>query len=986
MKQDGKSYWRSLEQLTDDPSARKFLEREFPENATEAPEGITRRTMLSLLGASVSLAGLAACRRPAEKIVPYVNAPEDVIPGVPRYYATTMAQGHNAHGLVVESHEGRPTKIEGNELHPVTRGASNAVLQASILGLYDPDRSASVMQGEQKSSWDAFVAAWSEIEKPFLENGGAGLAVLTEPFSSPTLARLGAAFRARFPRARWVAWEPVSDENIYRGVEAAGGSTLQPLHHFERAKVILSLESDFLLTESNSVRDARGFADARRITSTSDSMSRLLVVESGLSLTGGNADHRLRLHSSMVGVLLARLATKLGLGSSAALDPQTEHWIDVLSRDLDQARGESLIVAGRRQPPEVHAAVLALNSALGNVGRTLTLHEMKDAAPSRLADLQSLTASMREGRVECLIVLGGNPAYNAPADLDFAGAAAGVEQRVHLGMERDETAEIAGWHLPQAHFLESWGDARAIGGTASVIQPLIAPLFGGVSAVEVLGLLIGAEPRTGHELVRETWQGMLDTSDFAKRWNRVLHDGLLPGSGATPVAVDVGSEAIDALARSVQGVSPAGASDLEVTFHPSPSVLDGRWANNGWLQELPDPVTKMTWDNAALLSPATAAELGLENQDVATLRLDGRELDAAVWIVPGQADHSVALVLGYGRRIAGRVAIDRGVNTFALRASSAQDFARGLSVTAAGRRYALSQTQDHGSMEGRPIVRETTLENFREHPTFAQEMVEHPPLEQLWASPQSYDDGYQWGMTIDLNACTGCNACVTACQSENNIPVVGKEQVGEGREMHWIRIDRYFNGELSDPQTVFQPVPCMHCENAPCEGVCPVAATVHDEEGLNVMVYNRCIGTRYCANNCPYKVRRFNFFNFTKDTPEVQKMVHNPDVTVRSRGVMEKCTYCTQRISAARIGAKLDGREIRDGDVTTACEQACPTRAITFGNIRDPESRVSRHKAQVRDYVMLPELNNRPRTSYLAKLRNPHPALAAPAETEKDHG
>jgi molybdopterin-containing oxidoreductase family iron-sulfur binding subunit len=689
-----------------------------------------------------------------------------------------------------------------------------------------------------------------------------------------------------------------------------------------------------------------------------------------------------------VGALLARLAAHMNRGglelSGAGAEPNLEvqgadAWIDALSGDLLSARGRSLIVAGRRQPPAVHAAVLALNAALGNLGQTVTLHEMPDAERSRGADLERLIVAMREQKVRCLVILGGNPVYDAPADLEFRAAIKRVGQVVHLGAYRDETGAPATWHLPQAHYLESWGDASAVGGVTSVVQPLIAPLYVGRSVVELLGLMVYGEHRPGHDLVRETWQGRLGELDFEQRWRRVLHDGLLADSASPEIQTKIG-DGLGELFRAARGEA-ATVDDLEIVFQSSPAVFDGRYANNGWLQELPDAVTKLTWDNAALLSPATAEALGVGSQDVVRLSYRDRQLEMPVWIVPGQCDHTVAVSLGYGRERGGRIAAGRGFDTYLLRTAAAPDFDRGLRLAGAGRTYKLAQTQDHGSMEGRAVFREASLAEFREHPAFAREMdVESPPLESLWTD-HSYATGYQWGMTIDLNTCTGCNACVTACQSENNVPIVGKERVDEGREMHWIRVDRYFTGTPEDPQTVFQPVPCMQCENAPCEQVCPVAATVHDQEGLNTMIYNRCIGTRYCLNNCPYKVRRFNFFNFTKDTPEVQKMAYNPDVTVRSRGVMEKCTYCTQRINAAKIQAKLQGREVADGDIQTACEQACPSQAITFGNIRDSQSRVSLLKQQDRDYVMLGELNNRPRTSYLANLRNPNPDLAGHHET-----
>jgi molybdopterin-containing oxidoreductase family iron-sulfur binding subunit len=692
------------------------------------------------------------------------------------------------------------------------------------------------------------------------------------------------------------------------------------------------------------------------------------------------------------------------------VDPR---WIGALADDLLAHRGTGLIVAGERQPAAVHAAVCALNTLLGNTGATVTYQETTDAALPSVSSLASLVAAMKAGAIRTLVILGGNPVFDAPADLDFASAMAKVPHTIALGHMVDETSSRAEWHIPRAHYLESWGDARAVGGTLSVVQPLILPLFGGKSAVDLLGLIAGGQDRPGYDLVRDTWKPILGEADFDAKWNRVLHDGLLSGSELPQVVPDVGTEPFAALARLVGGAAAAGRPDetsaagLEVVFLPSPSLHDGRFANDGWLQELPDPLTKLTWDNPALLSPRTAESLGLANEDVVRLDYAGRSLELPVWILPGMADGVVALTLGYGRPKAGRIGSGVGFDTFTVRGSRAPGFDRGVTLSRLGRKYPLSATQNHGSMEGRPIIRESTLAELRSarasHPeqgesghgrgeaAHAEGAARERPAGQgrgapgvfedephhfsLWKE-HAYDRGHQWGMTIDLNACTGCNACMTACQSENNVPIVGKAQVAKGREMHWLRVDRYFAGEPSgSPETVFQPVPCMHCEDAPCEQVCPVAATVHDAQGLNVMVYNRCIGTRYCSNNCPYKVRRFNFFNFTKDTPAILRLAMNPDVTVRARGVMEKCTYCTQRINRVKIDAKLAGRDIRDGDVRTACQQACPAAAIEFGDLRDASSRVVKAKADPRNYALLDELNTKPRTTYLAKVRNPNPAL-----------
>jgi molybdopterin-containing oxidoreductase family iron-sulfur binding subunit len=1047
-----RTYWRSLAQIEGRPEARDFLEREFPEGASELPDGITRRDMMMLLGASLSLAGVAGCRRPVEEIVPYVTAPEEIVPGIPRYYATTMPFRRSAYGLVVESHEGRPTKIEGNPSHPSTLGASSSLVQASVLGLYDPDRSQSVTLKGARKSWNDFVTAWGQLAEAHTADGGASLAVLSESFSSPTLARLVSELRNRSPKLQWATYDAVSDESRLAGLRHATGRDLDLVLRLDRAAVILALDADPLLTDPEMIRHARGFADGRRAGASGGAMNRLYAVEGVYSLTGAMADHRLRLESRQIAPFLGALAARLGAPGArsftgAGVAGVDARWIDAVAKDLAANRGKGLIVAGERQPPAVHAAVCALNTHLGNTGATVSYHETKDAALPSVSSLTSLVSSMKAGAVQTLVILGGNPVFDAPADLDFASAMAKVPHSIALGHAVDETSSKAEWHIPRAHYLESWGDARAVGGMLSVVQPLILPLFGGRTPVEVLGLMVGGKDRPGYDIVRETWKPILGEAEFDKKWNRVLHDGLLAGSGLPEVVPNLAGEPFAELARligrlraggasasaqsatarprrssksEVGSASPAEASaeagagagaagsrqaaagspgGLELVFLPSPSLHDGRFANDGWRQELPDPLTKLTWDNPALVSPKTAEGLGIATEDVVRLEYAGRLLELPVWVLPGMADGVVALTLGYGRQRAGRIGSGVGFDTFKVRVSKAPGFDSGVRLTKLGRRYALSATQDHGSMEGRPLVREATVGERRsemaasaqgeaghaadsEHGPKGEKVPgalgvfeEEPHHFSLWKE-HTYDHGPQWGMTIDLNACIGCNACMTACQSENNVPVVGKTQVAKGREMHWLRVDRYFSGDpTGSPEIVFQPVPCMHCEDAPCEQVCPVAATVHDGEGLNVMVYNRCIGTRYCSNNCPYKVRRFNFFNFTKDTPDVLRLAMNPDVTVRARGVMEKCTYCTQRINRTKIDAKLAGRELRDGDVKTACQQACPASAIEFGNLRDGSSRVAKAKADPRNYALLDELNTRPRTTYLSKVRNPNPDL-----------
>ena len=964
-------YWRSLGQLEGSEEARDFREREFPEGASEPPDELTRRQVLTLMGASVSLAGLAACRKPTEHIVPYVDAPEQIIPGVPRHYATTMPFGTSAYGLVVENHEGRPTKIEGNELHPATLGASSARVQATILDLYDPDRSAAVAKSGEGSNWGEFVAASKERTKIHGADGGAGLALLLPPCASPTLSRLVAAFKRAFPQALVVIHGAVTERNALEGLVKAAGRPLLGVHRFDKARCVLAVDSDFLHADADMIRNTRGFAASRRLAKAEDSMSRLWAIEAAFSNTGANADHRLRVPARAVAATLAALAGQLGAGpATPAPEGVDAAWLKAAAADLAANKGASIIVAGPRQSAAVHAAVFALNAFLGNVGTTIEYHDPADALLPSSSGLGELTGALGAGRIKTLVIAGGNPAYDAPADLGFTEAAKKAEVIIHLGLHRDETAQIATWHVPAAHFLESWDDARASCGTLSVVQPMILPLFGGKTTSEIVQLLTTGEEKSAHDLVRETWRTTLGEADFEKRWRRVLHDGLLAGSALPPVSATAQAGALAGLAGEVAARHGA-AGDLDVILAPCPKVHDGSSANNPWLQELPDAITKVTWDNPLLISPATADAKGLKDGDVVKVEANGRSLEIPVFRVPGMADHTAVATLGYGRTNAGRAGNGVGFATYALRTSAQMDLVTGATLTKTGRTHVLAQTQEHGSMDGREIVRESSLQGYREEPKFA---ADHHELFSLWKEHE-YKSRPQWGMVIDLGSCTGCNACAVACQSENNIPVVGKDQVRRGREMAWIRVDRYYTGEPANAGAVFQPVPCMQCENAPCEQVCPVAATVHDAEGLNSMVYNRCIGTRYCSNNCPYKVRHFNFYNYTKDTPELVKMAQNPDVTVRARGVMEKCTYCVQRINQGKIDAKLGGRELKDGDIKTACQQACPAQAIRFGDILDPQSDVSQARANDRNYSLLAELNTKPRTTYLARVRNTEPGL-----------
>ncbi len=935
---------------------------EFPEGASVLDDP-SRRTLLKLMGASLGLAGLTACSRPVENILPAAKGVEDQIPGNPLFYATAMSLGGVATGLLVEAHDGRPTKVEGNPDHPFSRGAASAFHQASILGLYDPDRSREVVHDGQPSTWDEFAGFAKEA---FSRAAGERVRFLSQTVNSPSLEAVRTHALSRFPQAKWIEYEPISEDQVLAGAELAFGRFVRPLYHLDKADVILSLDSDFLALDSPTVAYTRDFSARRHVASEKDTMNRLYVVESQFSVTGAMADHRLRLRAGEIEEFAADLARALGVlpaGLNVLNNDPRRKWLAALARDLKKNAGRSLVLAGPRQTAAVHAAAHWINHALGNLGKTVTYIETQRRP--QLPALKELAADIAAGHVETLVILGGNPAYDAPADLEFTAAIKKVPTTIHLGLERNETGVLAQWHLPEAHYLESWGDARASDGTASIQQPLIQPLYGGRTAAELLALLSGYKDQRAYDIVRNC------AARDEKSWRKALHDGLFPGTASANVEPAPDSKRI---AVALSASRPAAG--IEVNFYPSASTWDGRFANNGWLQEAPDPMTKLTWDNAALLSPATARQLGVANGDVIAIAAAGREMEMPVWIQPGHADQSISLALGYGRTACGHVGHGAGHDTYPLRTSTAFHTISAATVTKTGRTYKLATTQEHHSMEGRPLVREAPLDDYRKQPAFAKKPDEKVDLFQLF--PRfAYDQGNQWGMAIDLNSCIGCNACVLACQAENNIPIVGKDQVMRGREMHWIRLDRYYGGPEEDPQAVTQPVACQQCENAPCESVCPVAATNHSPEGLNDMAYNRCVGTRYCANNCPYKVRRFNFLDYHNGVQEVEKMAFNPDVTVRMRGVMEKCTYCVQRIQEKKIQAKAEGRRaLRDGEILTACQQTCPANAIVFGNINDPSSRVSQLKKQNRDYTILTELNTRPRTSYLAKLRNLNPELA----------
>jgi MoCo/4Fe-4S cofactor protein with predicted Tat translocation signal len=976
----GEQYWRSLEEVAATEEFQEFLTREFPDQASAWHDPIGRRRFLQFMAASLALAGLSSCTSaPAEKIMPYVRAPEEVVPGQPLYFATAMPLSGSAMGVLGESHMGRPTKIEGNPEHPASLGATHAFAQASVLTLYDPDRSQAITYAGRITSWGFLLSTITRAMDEQRRQDGRGLRILTETVTSPTLASQLQGLLDKLPGAKWHQYEPANLGYAWEGARLAFGETMEAQYRFDEAAVIVALDADFLSCDPASVRYAHDFAAKRRAWQGQTAMNRLYVAESTLTNTGAVADHRLALRPSAVPAFAYALARELAGDTvqgpelhSRLADGQAK-WIRAVSDDLRSRQGTGLVIAGMRQSPAVHALAHAMNHALGNVGRTVFYTDPIAARPvDQIASLGELVAEMEAGQVELLVIVGANPVYAAPADLHFAEHLAKVKLRVHLGLYEDETAALCHWHIPEAHYLEAWGDARAFDGTITIIQPLIAPLYSGKSAYELLAVLAGELDPSGYKIVRDYWRRYLPAENFDPFWRTTLHQGIMAGTAYSPREVMFQGLQIS----EQQLLSPPADSppSFELGFQPDPTIWDGRFANNSWLQELPKPITKLTWDNAALLSPAMAERLGLGNEDVVELRHQGRAVRAPVWIMPGHADDVVTVSLGYGRWRAGRVGTGMGFNAYALQTSAAPWGGSGLEIRKTGERYPLASTQRHHRMEGRDLLRVSTLAEYLANPSVAQKHgYESPPFPSLY--PAYKYDNYAWGMAIDLNVCIGCNACVIACQAENNIPVVGKTEVGRQREMQWLRIDRYYKGKLDNPETYFQPVPCMHCENAPCELVCPVGATVHDAEGLNDMIYNRCVGTRYCSNNCPYKVRRFNFFQYADYDSQTLKLLYNPNVTVRSRGVMEKCTYCVQRINAGRIQAQKEQRSLRDGEVVTACQQACPTGAIIFGNLNDPTAQVVKMKATPLNYGLLAELNTQPRTTYLAKLRNPNPVF-----------
>ena len=1052
-----KQYWRNLDELADSPVFAEFVSREFPHAAEEWNNPVERRTFLKVMGASLALAGLSGCViQPPEKVVPYVRQPEELNPGQGLFFATAFSLGGIATPLLVRSNEGRPTKVEGNPDHPSNPGSSATDIfsQASILTLYDPDRSQTPMHLGEIRPWSQFIAEIRGlIEKAgdgLKAKRGAGLRFLTETITSPSLSAQMKQVLTDFPEAKWHQYEPVNRDHARAGAVMAFGQDVRTTYDFSKAARIVSLGSDFLASWPGQVRYARDFGARRRPAEgvnvqPEEQMNRLYVIESTPTITGANADHRFAVKPSE----MRNVAIGISNAGTVQMTGDIGSWLPAVFKDLQAHKGASIVIAGDEQPAEIHALAHLANSQLGNVGKTVFYSDPIEAnSIDQTQSLRELVGDIDAGKVELLIILGGNPAYNTPIDLRLdKNRLDKVKLRAHLSLFNNETSNICHWHINAAHYLETWGDARAYDGSAMIVQPLIEPLYEGKSAYEMLALFGDNYDQKPYDLVKEYWRSNppatskpstspsptaasgsenaggtpanrpqdagAPTTDFETSWRKWLHDGFIPNTALPAKTPAAKTDWVASLSSNV----PAAPNGLELVFRPDPSIYDGRFANNGWLQELPKPLTKITWDNVAHISPNTAKKLGVlppnyeEGQhgreayvDVIKLSHRDRSISQPVpaWVTPGQPDDVITIHLGYGRTRAGRVGdmtipdpdsrLPRGgFNAYDVRYSDSPWASAGAAISKTAERYVIASTQAHFVMndrkfseQDRDILRENTIEEYLrdKHELAEQREEQEKELHELSLYPDfDYKNqglGYAWGMSIDLNSCIGCNGCVVACQSENNIPVVGKEQVARSREMHWIRIDAYFKGNENKPEgPFFQPVPCMHCENAPCEPVCPVHATVHSAEGLNDMVYNRCVGTKYCSNNCPYKVRRFNFFLYQDwETPTYQLM-RNPDVSVRSRGVMEKCTYCVQRIQAAKIQSELEGRPVRDGEIVTACQQVCPTEAIVFGNINDPNSKVSKLKALERDYSLLGELNTRPRTTYLSALRNPNPEIKA---------
>ncbi len=962
----GPAFWRTLEEAAESDVLQEYVEQEFPGLSGQIPQGVDRRSLLKVMAASLAMAGAAACtRQPPEYIAPYVRQPENVIPGVPLFYATAMPTGGYARGLLVESHLNRPTKIEGNPDHPASLGATSIFEQASVLNLYDPDRSETVLHEGRQSTWGEFEIAFTTEWQSLNDRKGEGFAILSGATTSPTLIEQVNNVRRQWPSAKWYIHEPNVNPAIGSAANKIAGRNATVVYDLSQADVIVSLESDFMNTGPAMLAYARQFA-GRRAVDNGSTPCRLYAIESAPSVSGSLADHRFAVKSSMIPAIAYQLAKACGVAAPDAPGTPPE-WLNAVAQDLNNSKGRCVVIPGEFQPESVHLAAYAINAALGNTGKTVRI--LEGVEPDQTHSLEELTKDLNGGHVETLLILGSNPVYTAPASLQFPEAIRKARLVIRLGQFFDETSLWSHWHIPEAHYLETWSDSRAFDGTVTIQQPLILPLYNGKSAHEIVTILEGKPDLSSHEIVKGYWEAQNKGGDFTTLWPKSLHDGLVAGTAVGEVKA-AGSVSLPPL-------TSAPITGVEVVFRPDPTIGDGTYSNNGWLQELPKPQSKMTWDNVVLISPKAATDMHIDKGHVLRVTVDGKSIEGPTWILPGHAEDSVTITFGYGREGSGRVGNKIGYNAYLIQNAAAPYVVAGAVVNT-GKTYRIANIQETQTMAGREPVRATDLAEFRQHPDFPTMEPEYkplPPNETLYLPQEFPYNGYKWGMAIDLNVCIGCHSCIIACQAENNIAVVGKDQVARGRHMHWIRVDRYYSGNLDNPDMYNQPIPCMQCEDAPCELVCPVAATVHSDEGINQMVYNRCVGTRYCSNNCPYKVRRFNFYLYSDwETPSLYG-VRNPDVTVRSRGVMEKCSYCIQRIQEVKIQTEKEGRRAYDGEIRTACQQVCPTEAITFGDLNDRNSKVAKLQALRRNYGLLDELNTRPRTKYLGYVRNPNEAL-----------
>ena len=991
-------YWKSLKDISSEDDYNRFLKQ----SEHNVDNGLSRRNFLSLIAASVALAGLEGCKKPVQKIIPYVEAEIGTIPGIPKYYASTLPFKNNALGVVIENHDERPVKVEGNEKHPTSLGKSNSFAQASTLEMYDPDRARGVKFKGKKVDWNEYL----NFAKSINDGNGKGLAVLMQESSSPTIKSIQEDFKKNLPNADWVVYESVNNENLYDGIELAFSKRLQPLYRLEKAQIIVSLGSDFLGVDDNNIYHTRKFAQNRNIVDENSTMNRLYVAESSISSTGSSADHRLNVPQHEMENLLAELAyelKQLGLRIEAKKVKSSNNlWVKAAAKDLFDGRGESIIIGGSSLSKEFHQLIALINY---NLKAPIDYYPLNMSQVSSVKNFESLCKDMKNGKINNLIILGANPVYDSPVDFDFEESLKKVKNSVHLTNIIDETSKLCSWNIAMNHYFECWGDAMTYDGHVSIVQPQIMPLFDSKSIIQVLSPIVHSKEQSAYDTVKNVWKSnIIKSGNFEREWDKVLHDGLYK----KPILKKVNVRPASKISTAVLNNYSLDNDKFEIVFCPSSSVYDGRYANNGWLQEIPKPITSLTWDNAALISIKVAKKLNIKNGQMLEISVGDKSINIPAFITPGQNQKSITLELGYGRKFNGRIGNEVGFNVYPLRSSDSPSFILNGSIKVLNETYPLASTQDHHGLEDDKyaapgfddlanketqsripeLVKQSTLDYYKDNPDWVQKKVEQhkPDKKRSWADHSMYNPdwdyskGPQWGMSIDLTSCTSCNACSIACQSENNIPVVGKQQVMNGREMHWIRIDNYFAGDPDNPEVSTQSVACVHCELAPCETVCPVAATTHSSDGVNQMTYNRCLGTRYCANNCPYKVRKFNFYNYTRDLPEVVQMAMNPDVSIRFRGVMEKCTYCYQRISSARITAENEGREIKDGDFQVACQQSCPADAIKFGDINDPNSEVSKAKRRNRDYALLAHLGTAPRTTYLAKIRNQNPMLVSKSQ------